>query len=151
MRRIVLLVVTALAIVGIPTVPGHAQAAPDPTGQGGDYRFAGAKGLLVFHVRTDRVRDFEDVIARIGRGLETTTNQVRRQQAAGWRVFRSTDTAASAVYVVSLDPVVPGADYDPVKMLTELAADDAQGLYDRLKAAVIRVERLDLRQIAPAR
>lgn len=149
MQRVVLMALAVTLASGGSGLPVHAQAAPGAEAERSGYRFSGTKGLLVFHVHADRVGDFEDVVSHIARGLATTMDPVRRQQAAGWRVFRSADAAASAVYVVSFDPVVPGTDYDPVKMLTELAPDAAQSLYERLKAAVIRVERLDLRQISP--
>lgn len=136
-------VVTFAACVawGMSAAPAAAQARPPGST---DYRFEASTGLLVFHVHSDRTRDFEAVAARISQGLEAATSPVRREQAAGWRIFRATDTSADAVYVVVIDPVVRGADYDPVKMLTELAPDEVQGLYEQLKSSVIRVERLDL-------
>jgi hypothetical protein len=81
------------------------------------------------------------------RGLETTVSQVRRDQASGWRFFRATATADAAVYVMLFDPVIRDADYDPVKMLVELAPGEAQPLYERLRGSVIRVERLDLNRV----
>jgi hypothetical protein len=109
-----------------------------------DYRFAADTGLLVFHVHRDRTADFESVMAVVGQGLRAATVSPRREQAAGWRFFRSRETSEAAVYVVLVDPVVVQADYDPVKMLTEGSLADAPGLYERLRASVIRVERLDL-------
>lgn len=112
-----------------------------------DYRFGADTGLLVFHVHRDRTADFEAVMHRIGEGLTTTSNPARRDQAAGWRVFRARDTSDAAIYVVLVDPVVRDADYDPVKMLTELAPTEASALYERLRTAVSRVERLDLARV----
>lgn len=140
-------VVTWAACVALclATAPAMAQVPPPASD---DYRFDASTGLLVFHVHADRARDFEAVAERISRGLETATNPARREQAAGWRVFRATDTSAGAVYVVVIEPVVPGADYDPVRMLTELAPDDVQALYEQLRNSVIRVERLNLEPLA---
>ena len=112
-----------------------------------DYQFGADTGLLVFHVHRDRTADFETVMHRIGEGLRTTSNPARRDQAAGWRVFRARDTSDAAIYVVLVDPVVRDADYDPVKMLTELAPAEASALYERLRTAVARVERLDLARV----
>lgn len=109
-----------------------------------DYRFGAGTGLLVFHVHRDRTADFEAVMQRVAEGLRSTSNPTRRDQAAGWRIFRARDTSDAAIYVVLVDPVVRDADYDPVKMLTELAPAEASALYERLRNAVARVERLDL-------
>lgn len=113
-----------------------------------DYHFGAADtGLLVFHVHRDRTTDFESVMQVVGQGLRAATLAPRREQAAGWRFFRARETPEAAIYVVLVDPVVSQADYDPVKMLTEVAPADAAGLYERLRASVIRVERLDLERL----
>lgn len=109
-----------------------------------DYQFGAGTGLLVFHVHRERAAVFEEVMARIGDGLQNTVNPQRRDQAIGWRLFRSRDAGETAVYVLMADPAVAGADYDPVKMLTELVPGEAPALYEQLKASVVRVERLDL-------
>lgn len=150
MRRSVVFFTVCAAMTATSLAGTAAQVTPaahPPPAPVSDYRFHGTRGLLVFHVRSEHVSNFEDVMGRIRAGLAATTNEVRRDQAAGWRVFRSADTATGAVYVVVIDPLVQGADYDPVKMLTELAPDNTQALYERLRNAVIRVERLDLEPI----
>ncbi len=45
------------------------------------------------------------------------------------------------------DPALPGADYDPVKLLGEAVPTEAQGLYERLKASIVRVERMGLAKL----
>ena len=144
MDRFGITLAVCFGLVAFP-VPGTAQARPSASVS--DYQFVRDTGLLVFHVRADRAPDFELVIDRIAAGLKTATSPLRRQQGAGWRVFRSTDTPEGAIYVMMFDPAIPGADYDPVKMLTELAPVEVGPLYERLKAAVIRVERLDLERL----
>ena len=112
-----------------------------------DYLFQTATGLLVFHIRPDRARDFEAVLARVGQGLMASPDETRRKQAEGWRIFRSVDVGETAVYVVIVDPVVPGTDYDPVRMISEFVPAEAQLLYERLKSAVVRVERMGLERV----
>jgi hypothetical protein len=112
-----------------------------------DYRFSTQTGVLVFHVHRDHVAAFEHVMERVAQGLRSATTAIRQRQAEGWRLFRARDTADSAVYVMVFDPVEPEADYDPVKMLTEFVPTEARVLYGQLRAAVMRVERLDLERI----
>jgi hypothetical protein len=131
-----------------PDQPAWAQASANASSAAtSDYRFHAETGLLVFHVRPEATDDFEQVVERLRQGLETTVSQVRRDQASGWRFFRATATADAAVYVMLFDPVIRDADYDPVKMLVELAPGEAQPLYERLRGSVIRVERLDLNRV----
>lgn len=112
-----------------------------------DYRFGGPSGVLVFHVRRDQTAAFEQVMARVAQGLRAATSPVRQRQAEGWKLFRARDTVDATVYVMVFDPVSPEADYDPVKMLTEFVPAEARTLYEQLRAAVVRVERLDLERI----
>lgn len=123
-----------------------APAIPSPTS---DYVFHATTGLLVFHVRPEAARDFEAVMARLAQGLDAATDGVRRQQRSTWRLLRSAEAATgNAMYVAVIDPVVAGADYDPVRMITEFWPGESQELYARLKAAVLKVERLSLSPVS---
>lgn len=139
--------VTAGFLVLMWAVP-FAQSAPPPLAStpnaAGDYVFRGSTGALVFHVRHELASDFEAVMARIGQGLDAATDSVRRQQATGWQLFRAAEGTAAAIYVLWVDPVLNGADYDPVRLIAELLPGESQSLYDRLRSAVVKVERLSL-------
>ena len=112
------------------------------------YSFSTGAGLLFFYVRPERTADFEAVAARLAEVLETTQDTVRKQQAASWRIFKSAEAARDwAIYLFHFDPALPGADYDPVKLLGEGLPTEAQALYERLKASIIRVERMGLTKL----
>jgi hypothetical protein len=139
--------VIALTVwIGLSASPSRlmAQAPPAVPASAADYRFGAPTGMLVFHVHRDRTGDFEQVMNRVATGLRATSSQLRQDQAAGWRFFRARDASDTVIYVVIVDPVVREADYDPVKMLTEFVPAEAAALYERLRLAVVRVERLDL-------
>ncbi len=137
--------------IGLGAAPARleAQAPPAVSSAAADYRFGAAMGMLVFHVHRERTEDFEQVMSRIATGLRAASTQVRQEQAAGWRFFRARDASDAVIYVVIVDPAVREADYDPVKMLTEFAPAEAAALYERLRMAVVRVERLDLDPVMP--
>jgi hypothetical protein len=125
-----------------------AQTPPRPVAGGQEYLFPSGAGILFFHVRPDRAQDFESVVARLGEVLTQTTDPVRKQQSAGWRMFKSAEAPRDAViYVFFFDPAVAGADYDPIKVLSEALPADVQGLYERLRADVVRVERMGLMKL----
>jgi len=113
-----------------------------------EYVFPAGAGAIFLHVRPDRTQDFEAVIARLSRALDQTTDPVRKQQAASWRIYKSVETPReSVIYVFFFDPAAFGVDYDPIKILSEALPGEVQGLYERLKADVMRVERMGLAKI----
>ena len=113
-----------------------------------DYTFPSGAGLLLFYVRPDRTADFEAIARRLGEVLDRADDPVRKQQAANWRVFQSVEVAREhAIYAFIFDPAVAGASYDPVTVLGEALPTEVQVLFDRLKASVIRVERMGLRKL----
>lgn len=127
-------------------VPASApsQAAPAPQ----NYAFPSGAGMLFFYVKPDKAADFEAVAARIGDALDKADDPVRQQQAASWHIFKSVEsTKDAAIYVFVFDPAVAGADYDPIKVLSEKQPADLQPLYERLRDATIRVERMGLAKL----
>jgi hypothetical protein len=150
-RSVAALGICAMSLVTAAGAPpgdhGSGPAAPGPQQPTG-YTFATPAGVLFFHVRPDRVADFEAVVSRIGAVLEQAQDPARKQQAASWRVFKSAEqTAEAVVYLFFFDPAVQGADYDPVKLIGEAAPAEAQPIYERLKAATLKVERMALHKL----
>ena len=63
-------------------------------------------------------------------------------------MFRSVEPPKDvSLYVFFFDPAVTGADYDPVRVLSEAAPAEAQAYYERLRAAVMKVERMGLTRV----
>ena len=143
-------VVVACSLVGVSAAPAvRAQNSPPaapPATQA--YTFSTGAGVLFFYVRPDKVADFEAVVSKISEVLDATQDPLRKQQASSWRMFKSTEALKeSAIYVFSFDPALPGADYDPVKLLADTVPAEAQALYEKLKAAIVRVERMGLARL----
>ena len=148
-RRFWTCIVCAVASVAIGGAVGsvsHAQAPSRPVAQ--EYVFPTGAGVLFFHVRPDRGPDFENIVKRIGEALDRSADSVRRQQAASWRIYKSAETPRDAViYLFFFDPAVSGADYDPIKILSEDAPTELSALFERLRADIIRVERMALSKL----
>jgi hypothetical protein len=125
------------------------QTTPAPTqGASKDYVFTTGAGMLFFYVKPDKSAEFEAVVRRLSEALDKTSDPIRKQQAAGWRILKSVELQTdSPVYVFVFDPVVVGTDYDPVKVLSEGAPPDLQALYTQLRDATIRVERMALAKL----
>jgi hypothetical protein len=127
-------------------VSPHAQAPAKPAPQ--EYVFPSGAGLLFFHVRPESADDFEAIVQRLGHALERSADPVRRQQSASWRIYKSAETPRDAViYLFFFDPAVSGADYDPIKVLSEDAPAEMASLFERLRAAILKVERMGLNRL----
>lgn len=144
MRRVTIVLGVSL-LTAIPAAPRAFRQTPAPPQTSAGYVFPAGAGMLFFHVRPEKTADFDAVASRINASLEQAQDPVRRQQSAGWRIYKSAEAAAEAVvYIFVFDPAVAGADYDPVKLLGEAAPAESQALYERLKSSVLRVERMAL-------
>lgn len=137
----------SIALALVLTAPAAAVSAQQTESGTAGYVFGARTGVLLFHVRPEHAAAFEQIMARVAGGLRGADADGRAQQATGWRFFRARPEADSAVYLAFIDPVVPGADYDPVRLLIEFAPAEARALFEQLRTAIIRVERLDLDEL----
>jgi hypothetical protein len=141
----VMLIVCGLALCGATPSARQVPPAGAPVASAQGYSFPSGAGLLFFYVRPDRTAEFENVVKRLSEVLEKSADPVRKQQAAGWRVFKSVEAPRdSVIYVFVLNPAVVGTDYDPVKVLSEGLPTEAHTLYETLKSATVRIERMGL-------
>src|SRR5438128_771235 len=91
-----------------------AQAAPTAR------MFAADAGMVLNFIKPDKTADFEAVMARLKEALQKSEKPERKQQAAGWKVFKSPDPAGgNALYVFIVDPSVKGADYQVSNIIAE--------------------------------
>ena len=93
--------------------------------------------MILNTIKPDRTADFELVIDRVKAALHQSTDANRKQQAAGWRVYKALEPGAnnSVLYVFWLNPVVKGADYTVSKILYEVFPQEAQELYQKFSGA----------------
>ena len=88
------------------------------------------------------------VLGRIREALAKAEAPQRRQQALNWKIYKSAEKPVDAVvFVFAFDPALTTASYDPLLLLAEVLPAEVQPLYERLKEAVIRVERMGLTKI----
>ncbi len=93
-----------------------AQATPAP-----NQRLFPNDGALVLHfIKPDKVADFEMVMTKVKEALAKSEKPERKQQAAGWKVFKSPDPAgANTLFVFVIDPALKGADYQVSNIIVE--------------------------------
>jgi hypothetical protein len=117
-----------------PSGQQPAAAAPGRT-------FSSDAGMLFNMIKPDKTADFEAIIARVKDAMAKSPNPVRKQQAAGWKVFKSVepgmalpDGTRAVLYIFYIDPAVKDADYTITKILAEAFPSEVQDLYNKLVA-----------------
>jgi hypothetical protein len=102
-------------------------------------------GLLLMQVKPDKTSDFEAVMGKLHEALTKTDKPERKQQATGWRIYKSTDPGpgGNVLYVAIVDPPLKGADYAVAKILYEVFPTEVQAIFpvyrDALAAGLNKV------------
>ena len=93
--------------------------------------FTSDAGMFFNQIKPDKTADFEMIMGRVKEALSKSSDPVRKQQAASWKVFKSPDQAAggNVLYVFLIDPSVKGADYTVSTILAEAFPQEVQTLY----------------------
>jgi hypothetical protein len=116
-----------LVVGTLSAAPVFAQAAPaqQPPAQQAQAAptartFANDSGMVLNFIKPDKTADFEAVVGKLKEALAKSEKPERKQQAAGWKVYKSPDPAgANVLYVFIIDPAVKGADYQISNIITE--------------------------------
>ena len=89
--------------------------------------------------------DYERVIRRLAAALEQTEDAERREQAAGWRVYRAEEPGlnGSVLYISMIDPAVADGtrDYTVSQILNEAFPEEIQELYEAYLGAFLPEQR----------
>jgi len=126
-------VVGALSMSAVRAQQPAAQQPPAPAQQGqavSNARLFTHEGALVLHfIKPDKTADFEAVITKLKEALQKSEKPERKEQAKGWKVFKSPDPAgANSLYVFVIDPAVKGADYQISNIILEAFPTEANEL-----------------------
>jgi hypothetical protein len=108
--------------------------------------FGADAGIIINTIKADKSADFEEVVAKIKESLQKSEDPVRKQQAAGWKVFKAVEAGpnGTVLYFFIMDPVVKDADYGMAKILTEGFPNEARALWDKLTAAYVGSNKINL-------
>jgi hypothetical protein len=111
--------------------------------------FTSDAGMMFNVIKASATADFEMVLGRLREALHKSENPARKQQAASWKVYKSTDPSAdgNVMYIFMFDQAVKGVDYDPVKILSEAFPTEVNALYEKLKGAYANLNKAGLTRI----
>jgi hypothetical protein len=99
--------------------------------------FSRNTGMIFNYIRADRTDDFEAVMRELAEAIAGSDDAERRRQASGWRVYRAQEPGPNneVLYIMLMDPAVPGAEYSVAQILAEERPADVQSLYERFSGA----------------
>src|SRR5688500_14490933 len=126
-----------------PATPAPAAPAEPAIG------FTSDAGMMFNVIKSTATADFEMVIGRLREALHKSENPARKQQAANWTVYKSTDPSpdGNVMYIFIFDQAVKGVDYDPVKILSEAFPTEVNALYEKLKGAYVNLNKAGLTKL----
>lgn len=132
----------AASVVVVVVLGGTSQADPQTPGTAAPepakpvFTLNGDAAVVTILIKPDKTVDFEHVLARLKEALQKSENPRRREQAAGWKVFRSAEPVqGNAVYVMRIDPVYKGEEYDITRLIAEVFPIEVQELFTKYKDA----------------
>lgn len=92
--------------------------------------------LITVLIKADKTADFEMVLNKVKESLGRSENPQRKQQAAGWVVFKSAEAyQGNTTYIMRIDPIVKGAEYDLMRIIAEVFPVEVQEIFAKYKDA----------------
>jgi hypothetical protein len=122
--------------------PAAPPAAPAPN----PFMFGSDAAMLTFYIKADKAADFEKVMAKLHEALANSDKPERKQQAAGWKLYKASDPGpnGTVLYVNFLAPTLKGADYTISKILAEVFPQEVQQLFPLYRDAFAGLARAEL-------
>lgn len=112
-------------------VVAHAQEPTKPV-----LTLEGPASLITVLIKPDKTADFEMVLDKLREALARSENPVRRQQAAGWFVYKGAQAVqGNAVYIMRIEPVVAGEEYDISRLIAEVFPTEVQEIFAKYRDA----------------
>jgi hypothetical protein len=144
MLRGVQVFVSGMALAGVTLAGASVAAAQTETAQPAQpaaptapvLPLDGEAAIITVLIKPDKVADFDHVLGRLKEALQKSEKPERKQQAAGWKIFKATQQAqGNAVYIFVIDPVVKGQEYDISRLINEVFPTEVQELFAKYKDA----------------
>jgi hypothetical protein len=96
----------------------------------------GDAALVTVLIKPGKTADFEFVLGKLKEALQKGENPVRKQQAAGWQVYKSSQPVqGNAVYIMRIEPVIKGEEYDISRLIAEVFPVEVQEIFPKYRDA----------------
>lgn len=96
--------------------------------------------IMVYSINQGKEADYDKVVAQLKDALGKSTAPEAKQQAAGWKIFKSEKSLSPdglPSYIHVINPVVKDADYSIVNIIYSVSNDDEKrAFYDLYRGAL---------------
>jgi hypothetical protein len=108
-------------------------------------------GLLLVQVKPDQTAAFEEMFAKLKANLAKSQTPELSGMANSWKVYKTAEgMQGNALYVVLVDPAVPGTEYSFLDVLNKTMTPDeqrspeTQEMYKRFAATIAGLNKLNI-------
>ncbi len=85
-------------------------------------------------IKPDKTAEFESVLAKVKESLAKSEKAGRKEQAAGWTVYKANQAVGgNALYLMFINPVVKGQEYDISRLIAEVFPVEVQEFFQKYK------------------
>jgi hypothetical protein len=96
----------------------------------------GDAATITVLIKPDKTADFEEVLGKLKEALAKSDKPERKEQAAGWNIYKtSTAVQGNTAYIMYINPVVKGAEYDISRLIAEVFPTEVTALFEKYKGA----------------
>ena len=121
--------VAAVLLVGVPAYAQEPAAPAAPV-----LALDGDAATITVLIKPDKTAEFESVLAKVKESLAKSEKAERKQQAAGWTVFKANQAVnGNAAYIMFINPVVKGQEYDISRLIAEVFPVEVQEFFQKYK------------------
>lgn len=129
MRSFVMGVALSFAMVA---APAFAQDAAQPAAP--VLALDGDAATITVLIKPDKTAEFESVLSKVKEALGKSEKAERKQQAAGWTVFKANQAVnGNTAYIMIINPVVKGQEYDITRLIAEVFPTEVQEFFQKYK------------------
>lgn len=126
--------VTGLALAAVLTISGSAYAQDAPAAP--VLALDGDAATITVLIKPDKTADFEEVLGKLKEAMSKSDKPGRKEQAAGWNIFKTSQAVqGNTAYIMVINPVVKGAEYDISRLIAEVFPTEVQALFEKYKGA----------------
>ena len=137
MLRGLQIVVTGVVLAGFTLAGASVASAQEaPAKAAPVMALEGDAAVITILIKPDQTAAFESVVAKYKEALAKNDNPTRKTQLAGMKFFKSPTAAqGNAMYMIVVDPIVKGEEYDITRVVTEVFPVEVKEIYEKYKAA----------------
>ena len=128
--------VALIGMLALGATVAQAQDAPKPP----TLTLDGDVVMITVVIKPDKTADFDSVIAKYKEALsKNEKNPARKKQLDGMKFFKSAQAGpqGNAVYIIWVDPVVKGEEYDISMVIAEVFPVEVKEVFEKYKGAFV--------------